>query len=110
METQHKTGTCHAEVLSIAWLRRHGGKIKKTTKIELVIFRVRKDGSLGMAKPCTHCVDLIKKAVYVYGFNIKKISYSVESGEFISCSVDELENDYITAGSRTIKMMNCHSK
>lgn len=103
METQSDTGTCHAEVLSIAWLRIHGAKIKKRTKIEMVIFRERADGSMGMAKPCAHCVEKIKKAVYVYGFNIKKVTYTTDDGSFVSCTVDELENDYLTSGTKAIR-------
>lgn len=91
-------------MLSIAWLRTHGAKIKKRTKIEMIIFREKSDGTFGMAKPCAHCVEKIKKAVYVYGFNIKRVTYSIDDGTFVSCSVDELENDYLTAGAKTILM------
>ena len=98
------TGTCHAEVLSIAWLRNHIGKVKSHTRIELIIFRKRKDGSFGMAKPCAHCVKMLKKAVNVYGFNIRRVSYTIDDGSFESCTVDELNNDFLTSGTRTLAL------
>lgn len=55
-----------------------------------------------MAKPCKFCVELLKKAVHEYGFNIKKVSYSLDDGTFESCSVKDLYNDYIPAGARKI--------
>ncbi len=94
------TGTCHAEALTIAWLRLHSAKIKKRTRLELLIYRVRKDGSLGMAKPCKHCVELLKRAVDVYGFNIRRVTYSLPNGTYESTSVSELSNDYLTSGAR----------
>lgn len=100
VETQHETGTCHAEALTVAWLRLHSGKFKKRTKFELLIYRERKDGSLGMAKPCKHCVELLKRAVDVYGFNICRITYSLPNGTYESTSVSELSNDYLTSGTR----------
>ena len=55
-----------------------------------------------MAKPCLYCTKLIKKAVAVYGFNIKKITYSLDNGEFESCSVQNLHTTHISSGSKAI--------
>lgn len=89
--------------MSIAWLRTHGAKFKRNTKIELIVFRVKKDGTLGMAKPCKYCVEMIRKAVYVYGFNIKKVTYSTETGEFESCLVKNLESEFMSSGTKAYK-------
>lgn len=55
-----------------------------------------------MAKPCFHCVKLLKRAVKVYNLNIKKVTYSLDNGKFESVSVDMLSNDYLTSGSKKL--------
>ena len=98
--TQHETGSCHAEALCISWLLNN--RVKKHTKIQLIVYRLKKDGTCGMAKPCYHCVKLLKRAVNVYNLNIKKVTYSLDNGTFESVSVDTLSNDYITSGSKKL--------
>jgi len=55
----------HAEVDAIL-------KAKKTdlSRATLLVIRIKKDGSLGIAKPCSVCSSLIKKV------KIKKVIYS----------------------------------
>jgi deoxycytidylate deaminase len=42
---------------------------------ELLVIRLRRDGSLGNSKPCTSCV------AYLIRQGVKKIHYSTDSGE-----------------------------
>ena len=65
------SGKLHAEsALLIPFLKRH----IDLSGSELFIYRERKDHSLGMARPCSSCMKLIKQA------GIKKIHYSTYDG------------------------------
>jgi deoxycytidylate deaminase len=44
--------------------------------IELIVVRLRRDGSLGNSKPCTPCVAFLIRQ------GVKKIYYSLDNGEF----------------------------
>ena len=83
-------------------------KFKTHTQFELVIFREKKDGTMGMAKPCAHCVQMLKK-VGKYGINIKRVSYTMDDGSYETCAVSELENDFLTSGTRRINFLNGES-
>jgi hypothetical protein len=45
----------------------------KAIQVDLIVFRVLKNGNLGMAKPCSGCLPLIKKA------NIRYVYYTTSA-------------------------------
>lgn len=45
---------------------------------------------------------MIRQAVVEYGLNIKKITYSTDSGSYESCPVLELKSDHLSAGSKRL--------
>ena len=99
---QTETGTAHAEVLAVWWLLAHRRNFKKHTKIEIVLYRERKNGSIGMAKPCIHCTRLLKKAVFEYSIPIKWIYWSTDNGTFDVSSVADLETTHMSSGTKRI--------
>lgn len=48
------------------------------TLYTMLVIRIKKDGSLGMSKPCPGCQHLLKS------LGIKSVMYSDESGEIVS--------------------------
>lgn len=61
----------HAEVTCL--LRARGLNIEYS-KSSLFVYRIKKDGSSGLSRPCKGCMSLIKE------LGIKNIYYSTESG------------------------------
>lgn len=66
-------GSIHAEEHAIInFLKKH--PIHELIGSIMYISRTKKDGSSGLAKPCSHCHSLLEK------FQFKKIIYSTENG------------------------------
>ncbi len=61
----------HAEIQAIAKLRQDGLDPRKLT---VYIYRIRKDQSFGMARPCPSCMQAIKD------LGIKDICYTTNTG------------------------------
>jgi len=75
IESQYKRFdfTLHAEAHAAS-------KIKDRNLLKdasILIVRIKKDGTLSMAKPCEYCEHMIKS------FNIKKVYYSTFEGEIV---------------------------
>lgn len=71
--TQSWSGSLHAEEAAIlSAIKQHG--ISELRNSTLHVVRLSKSGHLAMAKPCTHCQELLRR------FQIKKILYSTENG------------------------------
>lgn len=51
----------------------------KRHRLKVWIFRMLSDGSLSMAKPCTHCQDRLKEA----GIRASRIYYTNWEGEWV---------------------------
>lgn len=64
-------GKIHAEVDALLPLFRNKTDLSKAS---IYVYRQRKDGSLGLARPCGSCMKLIKK------LGIKNIYYTNENG------------------------------
>jgi len=61
----------HAEVVAL----RNTGK-KEMKGCSIFVYRKRKDGRIGMARPCEHCMEELKR------FGVKWIYYSVDEWPF----------------------------
>jgi len=62
--SQSHANSTHAEVIIL-------GNLKYSKKHSLYICRRKKDGTLGLSKPCVVCLEVIKKT------NIRKITYTI---------------------------------
>lgn len=84
--TGHNSGFLHAEhnVLNRAWRNDIVGAT-------LLVIRVRKDGSLGMARPCELCMNRLIQA------GIKKVIYTNSAGVLESIKLGQLNSskDYL---------------
>ena len=59
-------------------------KSKKPAPINIIIFRTNKKGdALLMSKPCPDCVKTILSTLKYKNYNLKKIWFTDESGNFI---------------------------
>ena len=58
----------HAEVAAL-----RGVRYRKDLDLDLYVYRVKKDGSQGLARPCSQCIEIMKKTA------IKHIFFSLDS-------------------------------
>lgn len=75
--------TIHAEVDCIQNLKISKEKIlkKKLKKIDLFVFRTNPKGNkLMMAKPCSNCLDYIRKNIQKKGYKLNRIYFTNEDG------------------------------
>lgn len=65
------SGKVHAEVDTLIPFLKKREDLSSAT---LYIYREKRDGSIGMARPCVGCMEIIKQC------GIKKIAYSTDDG------------------------------
>jgi pyrimidine deaminase RibD-like protein len=65
----HKWPTIHAEVAALAKLADAKGCI-------LYVYRVKKDGSPGLARPCVSCLAALRK------YGVKRVVYSINDAPY----------------------------
>lgn len=69
----------HAEVNAmkkLPYLPRH----KRPKKVDLLVIRVNKGGSMGNSKPCLHCLQQMKKNLPLKGYTLDTIYYTTHNG------------------------------
>ena len=76
----------HAEV---ACLNKLTNNIKS---IDLIILRVKSNGTLGNSKPCSGCMIFMLKNIKLRKLNIVNIYYSNEFGNIIKTTLNKLES------------------
>lgn len=54
---------------------------KKLKRVDLLVIRANKSGSLGNSKPCVHCILCLYKHLPVKGYILDTIYYSASDGE-----------------------------
>jgi cytidine deaminase len=96
-ENQHK-GNCtdsyksvHAEENAINKLRqlpRH----KKNKRVDLLVIRVNKSGTLGSSKPCIHCLLRLYSLLPEKGYILDTIYYSNREGIIENATLTNLLN------------------
>jgi deoxycytidylate deaminase len=64
----------HAEMDALRWTRRH-----YVRKARLVVVRLRRDGSYGDSRPCSHCIKRIMR----YHSNVSSVTF-FENGEWLT--------------------------
>lgn len=90
----------HAEIDALAEVRRIYGGTKRIQRLNLLIVRFTRNGTIGCAKPCFHCMKQLREATYV---NIQKVYYSDKSGNIICekfSALAESNDHYISSGYR----------
>ena len=61
----------HAEISALSKLQKASFNPKR---MKLFVYRIKRDGSYGMARPCASCMQAIKD------FGIRKIYYTTDDG------------------------------
>jgi deoxycytidylate deaminase len=74
----HRFNSIHAELDAIRRAVIYPKDFRNCTMINI---RIKRDGSLGLARPCRACQKMLRD------FQFKKILYSNNEGSFISCKV-----------------------
>ncbi len=82
--------TIHAEIDTIMQMPKHELK-----GMDILIIRVRANGSLGDSRPCNTCVEKLKKA------GIRRAYYSTQDGDIKCEEVSKMELTYYTSAMRT---------
>jgi cytidine deaminase len=65
----------------------------KFKKIDLLVVRVSKGGSLNMSKPCGHCIKLMKNLATEKGYSVKNVYYTESNDVVVKTSLNKLLND-----------------
>ena len=82
----------HAEsnaMSKLPYLPRH----KRPKKVDLLVIRVNKGGSMGNSKPCIHCILTLKRYLPLKGYHLDTIHYTTTNGCIISAKFSELMNE-----------------
>jgi hypothetical protein len=81
----------HAEVNAmhkLPYLPRH----KRPKKVDLLVIRVNRGGSMGNSKPCLNCVQQMSKFLPMKGYTLDTIYYTTQNGIIVSEKFTDLLN------------------
>jgi cytidine deaminase len=81
----------HAEVNAmhkLPYLPRH----KRPKKVDLLVIRVNRGGSMGNSKPCLNCVQQMNKFLPMKGYTLDTIYYTTQNGIIVSEKFTDLLN------------------
>lgn len=89
----------HAEISACKRLARIATKLKlKMSKIDLVVLRVLRDGTMGSSRPCFHCIIQLDKYSKMLNFKLRYVYYSNCDG----CIVREKFSDLVNSDIKHI--------
>lgn len=103
--------TIHAEISLMKKLK----KVNKNMKIDILVIRINRNGTLGMSKPCKNCIEIMNNIAYTKGYIIDKVYFSNYDGE-ITClkftTLKEEKNKHISKyfKNKELKEWYCWSK
>ena len=72
---------------------------KKLKKIDLLVIKVGKNGTLGSSKPCYNCIIKLAISLPEKGYILNKIYYSTRNSDIESCKLTDLiheENPHVS--------------
>ena len=72
-----KYRTIHAEVDVVNKLK----KSIKSKRVNMLVFRVNKQGQICMSKPCVNCMRTIKRKLKDKNYRCSKIYYTEQNGD-----------------------------
>ena len=81
-------GIRHAEICSLSTLP----KDSNHKYVDLLIIRVKKDGTMGLAKPCFDCLPEVK------AYGVRYVYYSDSEGEIKVERATDMVTDHLCAG------------
>ena len=111
MNSHKNIGTTHAERDAISKLPFR--KSKKCKKINILVIRTTKIGTLSNSKPCYHCIMDMINITPKYGYKINNVYYSTDDGSITKTKLSELykSGDYhYSSFHRVSKMCNNNKK
>lgn len=89
-------GSIHAEenaIHSLPPLKKKSRNKKHLKNINLMVIKTTRTGKVGMSKPCIRCILNMLQLPQQKGYNIKKVSYSVPTGDMVHTTLKGLVND-----------------
>jgi cytidine deaminase len=85
----YERGTIHAEHNAVQKLPTLPRK-SRLKKIDLLVIRTSRVGTLGNSKPCVHCLTILKTKLPEKGYSLQKVYYSEAGGNIVSTSFVKL--------------------
>lgn len=76
----------HSEVMAINNLR----FTKKLKKIDIYVLRVNRSGSLCNSKPCSNCIDYMRKTLRKRNYKLQNIIYTTSTDEIICTTLNKI--------------------
>ena len=70
---------------------------RKRIRVDMIVFRKNFQNEYGNSKPCKHCVMLLRSQLIRQFLNIRTVTY-YDNGRFVTESLEELDNDYVSTG------------
>lgn len=83
----------HAEHHAIQKLPRPQKKLNHLKKVDMLVIRVNRSGSLGNSKPCLHCLYMLSEKLPEKGYSLCKVYYSTEFGDINEKKLHALINE-----------------
>lgn len=88
-----KEPSIHAEHHAIQKLPAAHRKPRHLKKLDILVIRVNRGGSLGNSKPCLRCLLMLSQRLPEKGYCINKVYYSNDQGEIRAATIHALLND-----------------
>ncbi len=82
---------------------------KRIKTIKIVSLRTTLSGELRCAKPCCECINFLRTKALEKGYNISKVYYSTNDGDFVCVKLKDLDEDinkHVSKGQK-IRMKKC---
>lgn len=100
-------GSVHAEHHAVMRLPPSHKKVGHMKKLDLLVIRVNRGGSLCSSKPCLHCVTMLSQLLPLKGYRVRNIYYSTEDGDIASASLVSLLRDEFPHVSKYHRCYGC---
>lgn len=89
---QYCKGTIHAEANAIMKLPKLPRK-SHLKRVDLLVIRTSRDGSLGCSKPCINCVQLLSEKLPDKGYSLHTVYFSTRDGEITATTLQRLKEE-----------------
>lgn len=84
-----RDNSIHAEQDAVRKLPRHK-RINRFKKLDILVIRVNRSGSLGNSKPCLQCLQTLAENLPEKGYTLSKVYYSNDMGEILETKLQTL--------------------
>jgi hypothetical protein len=86
----NEASSIHAEQDAVRKLPRPHKKLRHLKKLDIMVVRVNRNGSLGNSKPCVHCLYTLSQLLPEKGYCISRVYYSTHEGEIVDTKLNTL--------------------